>query len=152
MTKREIEKLLLRAGFYKGKMRQYYAVFKKTKKAIEVEFPDLEGCITFGKDWDEAYENAIDALAAWLANAQSSFVKPPSPHKTLENLKGELVPIPIDEKIIESYENLKRVNIIMPLTTLERIDGYRKTVGLKRSTFLVRAAEEYLERHQPKSY
>ena len=129
-------------------MKQYYAIFKRTKNAVEVQFPDLEGCVTFGKDWDEAYENAIDALAAWLANAQLSFVRPPSTHKSLENLKAELVPIPIDEKIIESYENLKRINIIIPLTTLEKIDGYRKKVGLKRSTFLQRAAEEYLLNHQ----
>jgi predicted RNase H-like HicB family nuclease len=129
-------------------MKQYYAIFKRNKNAIEVEFPDLEGCVTFGKDWDEAYENAVDALAAWLANAQASFIKPPSTHKALENLKAELVPVPIDEKIIESYENLKRINIIIPLTILEKIDGYRKQVGLKRSTFLVHAAEEYLERHQ----
>lgn len=115
-----------------------------------MEFPDLEGCVTFGKDWDEAYENAIDALAAWLAHAQASFVRPPSKHKALEHLKAELVPVPVDEKIIESYEVLKRINIIIPLTTLEKIDGYRKPIGLKRSTFLVHAAEEYLERHQSK--
>ena len=129
-------------------MRQYYAIFRKSKNAVDVEFPDLEGCVTFGKDWDEAYENAIDALAAWIAHAEDSFVKPPSTHKALAHLQGELVPVPVDEKIIDSYENLKRINIIIPLTILEKIDGYRKKVGLKRSTFLVRAAEEYLERHR----
>jgi hypothetical protein len=104
-----------------------------------------------GKDWDEAYENAIDALAAWLAHAQASFIKTPSTHKALEKLKAELVPVPVDEKIIESYEDLKRINIILPVNTLEKIDGYRKKVGLKRSTFLVHAAEEYLERHGSKN-
>lgn len=87
-------------------MKQYYALFKRTKEAIEVEFPDLKGCVTFGKDWDEAYENAIDALAAWLAHAESKFIISPSTHKALEYLKGELVPITIDEKIMESYEEL----------------------------------------------
>lgn len=33
-------------------MNHYYAVFKKTTEAIEVEFPDLEGCVTFGSDWE----------------------------------------------------------------------------------------------------
>ncbi len=129
-------------------MKQYYALFKKTKNAIEVEFPDLDGCFTFGKDWDEAYENALDALAAWLAHAQTNFVRPPSTHKALEHLKGELVPVPVDLKILESYEDLKRINIIIPSNILEKIDGYRKKVGLKRSTFLVHAAEEYLEKHR----
>lgn len=131
-------------------MKLYYALFKRTKKAIEVEFPDLQGCVTFGEDWDESYQNAIDALAAWLAHAQANFVKPPSTHKALEHLKGELVPIPVDEKIIEAYEDRKRINIILPSSILEKIDGYRKKAGLKRSTFLLHAAEEYLERHRIK--
>jgi predicted RNase H-like HicB family nuclease len=32
-------------------MKHYYALFKKTDEAVEVEFPDLNGCFTFGKDW-----------------------------------------------------------------------------------------------------
>ena len=130
-------------------MKRYYALFKKSASAVEVEFPDLEGCFTFGKDWDEAYENAVDALAAWLAHAHANLVNSPSQHGALDHLKGELVPIPVDEKVLESYEELKRINIIVPASILEKIDGYRKKVGLKRSTFLVHAAEEYLQKHQP---
>lgn len=40
-------------------------------------FPDLIGCVTFGKDWDEAIDNATDVLAAWLANAEPKFIKKP---------------------------------------------------------------------------
>lgn len=46
-------------------MKHYYALFKKTNEAVEVEFPDFKGCFTFGKDWEEALENAEDVLAAW---------------------------------------------------------------------------------------
>lgn len=56
-------------------MNHYYAVFKKTSEAIEVEFPDLEGCITFGSDWEEALANAEDALAGWLAHAEQKIYK-----------------------------------------------------------------------------
>src|SRR5580698_8705337 len=59
-------------------MKHYYALFTKTDKAIEVEFPDLEGCVTFGKDWEEALENAEDVLAAWLTHAEDQFIKEPS--------------------------------------------------------------------------
>jgi predicted RNase H-like HicB family nuclease len=45
-------------------MKHYYAIFKKTKEAIEVSFSDLQGCITFGKDGEEVLENAEDVLAA----------------------------------------------------------------------------------------
>lgn len=47
-------------------MKYYYAIFIQTDEAIEVEFPDLPGCVTFGETWEEAYENAVDVLAGWL--------------------------------------------------------------------------------------
>ena len=49
-------------------MNYYYAIFKQTTEAIEVEFPDLEGCVTFGEDWEEALANAEDVLAASSLN------------------------------------------------------------------------------------
>jgi predicted RNase H-like HicB family nuclease len=131
-------------------MKRYYALFKKSDAVVEVEFPDLEGCVTFGEDWDEAYENAIDALAAWLAHAQANFVHSPSQHNALAHLQGELVPVPVDEKILESYAETKRINIIISSTMLEKIDEYCRKSGLKRSTILMHAATEYLEKHQTK--
>jgi len=130
-------------------MKYYYAIFKKTKNMIEVEFPDLNGCVTFGKNWEEALENAEDVLAAWLANAEPQFIKHPSKHHELEELDGELVPISINEETIASYQKLKRFNVIFPADMLRRIDSFRKKAGLKRSTFLQKAAEEYLQQHTP---
>lgn len=88
-------------------MKYYYAVFKRTPEAIEVEFPDLTGCVTFGNDWEEAIENAADALAGWLANAERKFVKPPSRYETLRNEypREQLIPIPLDEKLLERYSS-----------------------------------------------
>ncbi len=128
-------------------MKYYYALFKKTPEAVEVEFPDLPGCYTFGSDWGEAVANAIDALPAWLAHAEPEFIKAPSSYKALEKLKGTLVPIAIDNEILESYQSLKRFNVIFPTKMLTRIDGFRKKLGLKRSTFLQIASEEYLQNH-----
>lgn len=130
-------------------MRHYYALFKKTDEAIEVEFPDLLGCVTFGKDWEEALENAEDVLAAWLVNAESEFIKEPSKHHELENSvgEGEIVPILVSEKIMASYQKLKRFNVIFSAEVLKKIDKFRKKEGLKRSTFLQKAAEAYLQQH-----
>jgi predicted RNase H-like HicB family nuclease len=69
-------------------MKKYFATFKKTAEATEVEFPDLEGCVTFGKDYDEAYNNAVDALAGWMAYADPSFMPEPSTYEQLKNKKG----------------------------------------------------------------
>lgn len=128
-------------------MKYYYALFKKTTEAIEVEFPDLPGCVTFGKDWDEAITNASDVLAAWLANADTKIIKQPSSYKKLAKLKGTLTPIAIDERILQQYQKLKRFNVIFPTNILNKIDNFRKTCGLKRSTLLLKAAEEYLQHH-----
>lgn len=128
-------------------MKYYYALFKQTKEAVEVEFPDLPGCVTFGKDWDEAINHASDVLAAWLANAKQEIIKEPSSHKKLSNLQGTLIPIFVDEKILQRYQELKRFNVIFPANILNKIDKFRKTHGLKRSTLLLKAAEEYLQHH-----
>ena len=128
-------------------MKHYYAIFRKTSEAIEVEFPDLEGCVTFGKDWEEAVGNAEDVLAAWLAHADSKFIKEPSKHEQLKHLSGEIVPIAVNESIISSYQKLKRFNVIFPAEIVRRIDSFRKRTGLKRSTFLQKAAEEYIQHH-----
>jgi len=128
-------------------MKYYYALFKKTKEAVEVEFPDLAGCITFGDNFDEAYTNAIDALAGWLGHADAKFIKEPSSYQQLKKLKGSLIPIPVDEKILQEYQELKRFNVIFPTEVLNEVDSFRKELGLKRSTFLQKAAEEYIESH-----
>lgn len=128
-------------------MKYYYALFKQTDNTVEVEFPDLTGCVTFGKDWEEALQNAEDVLAAWFAHAEKKFIHPPSKHQDLEKLKGELVPIRINETTLASYQKLKRVNVIFPVDILKRLDSYRKKLGLKRSTILQHAAEEYLQNH-----
>ncbi len=129
-------------------MKYYYALFKESKEAIEVEFPDLPGCVTFGSSWDEAIINATDALAAYLAHAEPQFIKAPSSYQSLATAQGKLMPIPIDETILSSYQELKRFNVILPSQVLSRIDIFRKKIGLKRSTFLQKAAEEYIERHE----
>ena len=128
-------------------MKYYFAEFKEADENIEVEFPDLMGCVTFGSSFEEAYENAVDVLAGWLANAEDQFIKPPSTKEDLASVKGELTPIPIDEKILQRYEVSKRFNVTFPASYLNKVDEYRKVNGLKRSTLLLKAVEEYLENH-----
>ena len=129
-------------------MKFYYAVFNETKEAIEVEFPDLPGCVTFGKTWEEAVDNAVDVLAGWLANAEPEFIKEPSPYVELSTYKGKIMPITVDENIKRSYTESKRFNVIFPANVLRRVDEYRRKQGLKRSTLLLKAVEEYLAHHQ----
>lgn len=129
-------------------MKRYFAIFKKTDEATEVLFPDLDGCVTFGKSYEEAYDNAVDALAAWMAYAEPQFIVEPSTYESIKYKKGStLVPIPLDEKILESYEEKKRFNVIFSKSILERLDLFRKKAGMKRSTVIERAVEEFLQKH-----
>jgi len=134
-------------------MKYYYAIFKHSKDAVEVEFPDLTGCVTFGNNRDEALENATDVLAAWLANAESQFVKDPSSYQDLKKKykNADLIPIALDEHILETYEELKRFNVIFPTRLLKKVDNFRKKTGLNRSTLLKIATEEYLDKQNSSS-
>ena len=134
-------------------MKYYYAIFKHSKDEVEVEFPDLTGCVTFGSNRDEALENATDVLAAWLANAESQFVREPSSYQELKKKHkyADLIPIALDEQILESYEELKRFNVIFPSRLLKKVDIFRRKAGLKRSTLLKIATEEYLDKQKSSS-
>jgi predicted RNase H-like HicB family nuclease len=134
-------------------MKYYYAIFKHSKNAVEVEFPDLTGCLTFGSNRDEALENATDVLAAWLAHAESQFINEPSSYQELKKKfkNDNLIPIALDEQILESYEELKRFNVIFPSRLLRKVDNFRKKTGLKRSTLLKIATEEYLDKQNSSS-
>lgn len=43
----------------------YPAIFHKEDNSVWVEFPDLEGCQSFGDTVQEAYENAQEALEGY---------------------------------------------------------------------------------------
>jgi len=127
-------------------MKYYYAAFEQTQEAIEVEFPDLPGCVTFGDTWDEAYENAVDVLAAWLKNAEKQFIVEPSPYDIVKNHNGQIFPIPVNEQTIESYNN--SFNVKLSNDILVQIDKHRKIKGINRSGVLLQAVEEYLKNHR----
>ncbi len=130
---------------------KYYAVFTKTNEAIEVDFPDLQGCLTFGEDFDQAYDMAVDALAGWLAHAEKQFINPPT---SFDELKGRykadnqtIFPVPVDEKIIQSYAPKKRINVVFPVDVLSKIDETRGRIGERdRSKFITDGMREYTEK------
>ncbi len=122
-------------------MEFYYAVFNQTDEAVEVYFPDIENALTFADTWDDAVVMATDVLAAVLVGID---VRPKrTPFSELAHL-GHVVPICVDERIMQSYEPTTRVNVSLPVSVLKRIDSYRSKHSLKRSAFLAKAAEEFM--------
>ncbi len=132
---------------------KYYAVFTKTNEAVEVDFPDLQGCLTFGGDLEEAYEMAVDALAGWLAHAEKQFINPPTSFNKLKeryNADNQTIfPVPVDEKIMRAYEPKKRINVVFPVDVLAKIDETRGRIGVRdRSKFITDGMREYTKKLQ----
>lgn len=57
----------------------YPAVFHKEDDAYWVEFPDLEGCCTYGSSVNETMEAAQEALASYLLTLLEQGRKIPAP-------------------------------------------------------------------------
>jgi predicted RNase H-like HicB family nuclease len=45
-----------------------------------VQFPDLEGCMTIGSTFEDAFAKAIDACSGWLLVARNNDVPIPMPN------------------------------------------------------------------------
>ena len=52
--------------------------YDRADDAYNVSFPDLPGCLTFGRTLDEAKENAREALSAYLESIDSRKLKVPA--------------------------------------------------------------------------
>jgi len=49
------------------KILSYFAVFEPAEEGgYNVSFPDFPGCVTFGKTFEQAKENAREVLELWL--------------------------------------------------------------------------------------
>ena len=132
--------------------KHFYGVFTKTDEAVEVEIPDVQGCVTFGADFDEAYEMAIDALAAVLANTEAQFVKdkPSTFEEVSKKYKAAnqtVFPVPVDAAIMQSYAPKKRINVVFPVDVLSKIDEIRGRIGERdRSKFITDGMREYTQK------
>lgn len=129
-------------------MRHYIALIHKDAASdYGVSFPDLPGCVSAGKDLDEARAFAEEALALHLKGmAQDGEAVPePSPlHRIMaerENRDAVAVVVPVKSEA----PRIVRVNITLPEEVLIRIDEYAERTGMSRSGFLAHAAKREME-------
>ena len=130
-------------------MSNYIAIVHKDSKSdFSVSFPDFPGCITAGKNIDEAKEMAEEALTFHIQGMFEDGDKLPFPSK-LEEIMNDpdyadataflVVTIP------ESKPRTVRVNITLPEMALRQIDAAAKKRGMSRSSFLVHAAHSVIQ-------
>jgi len=127
---------------------RYFGVIDGKPGAFGVSFPDLPGCVAMGRDENEAYDNAVEALAEWVRDARMEDAAPePRPIDELrrqpdviETLAegGAFIAVPL---VIESGRPVK-ANISLDSGLLDAIDQAAKEAGLTRSSFLASAARE----------
>ena len=84
---------------------RYTAIFTYEEDGIHVVFPDLPGCVTFGKDEEEATRMAREVLALHLYGMEEDGdeIPQPSPLRTLA-----------EQEDLQSNEVFMLVEIFMP--------------------------------------
>ena len=71
------------------KISSYFAIFELAKEGgFNVSFPDFPGCITFGKNFEEAKKMAKEVLELWLEELASQ--KQRIPMKTFRPIIDEV--------------------------------------------------------------
>jgi predicted RNase H-like HicB family nuclease len=129
-------------------MTRFFALLDGHPGAFGIAFPDCAGCTAMGKDENEAYANAIEALSEWIQDARAES-KEPKP-SSIEQLRrdpdvnaaiaegGIFIAVPL---VVESGRPVK-ANISLDQGLLDAIDAEAQRVGLTRSAFLASAARE----------
>ncbi len=71
------------------KISSYFAIFEPTEEGgFNVLFPDFPGCVTFGKNFEEAKKMAKEVLELWLEELASQ--KQQIPLKVLRPIIDEI--------------------------------------------------------------
>jgi predicted RNase H-like HicB family nuclease len=130
-------------------MANYIAiVHKEAKSDFGVSFPDFPGCITAGKNIDEAKDMAQEALTLHIQGMLEDGEQLPVPSR-LEEIMGDPDYANAIAYLVVSVPDAKprtiRVNITVPEMTLKQIDAAAKKRGMSRSSFLVYAAQNAIQ-------
>ena len=132
------------------KKATYLAVFEPSDDGYSVYFPDLPGCISFGKDFEEAQREASDSLGLHLYGMEKDGEEIPSPSKRpeidLETAKGYLVsPVTAFPELVRNELDNRRVktNVTIPAWLKEEAEKHNTNY----SRILETALMEYLGIH-----
>ncbi|MGX7112537.1 type II toxin-antitoxin system HicB family antitoxin [Gemella cuniculi] len=98
----------------------YYAVFTQENDYIDITFPDLKGCITFGDNLEEALYMSKDALEGYLLVLEDEKKNIPksSTYQELQsnlNENQQLQLINVDTEFVRRKEENKSVNKMVTL-------------------------------------
>lgn len=111
-----------------------------------VTVPDLPGCFSAGDTFDEAVQNAYEAIDLHVETMIEDGAPLPLPKAISEHQQDELLAdavwVVIDAPVEKYMGPAEKINITVPALLLKHIDTYASTHGESRSGFLVRAARQ----------
>lgn len=104
---------------------------------VDVSFPDLPGCLSFGDDWHEAIEMGIDAARTWVAAvmADGGHVPAATFHDTPAGARSVWVGFDaspdyiVDGAVMSATEAARTLGVsrgrVTHMLDSGRLDGYR---------------------------
>ncbi|MGB6177206.1 MAG: type II toxin-antitoxin system HicB family antitoxin [Methylocella sp.] len=129
-------------------MRQYVGlIHKEAESGYSVSFPDFPGCITAGRDLDEARAMAEEALAFHVEGLSEDGEAIPEP-SSLETVMADALnraAVAILVPVRSAAAKTMRINITLQEDILMAIDGYAERHGLSRSGFIAKAAKDAMK-------
>jgi predicted RNase H-like HicB family nuclease len=131
-------------------MKEYIALFEyvEGEQGVGVVFPDLPGCVSSGKDFDEAFKSAHEALSLYAENEKSL----PEP-RTLEDIREQWQDWEEWDTTLTfvigkvAYYSLKPKTRKFNISIDERLVQHIDKITNNRSAFIVEAIEQKLRSH-----
>ena len=126
-------------------MRQYIGLIHKDAHSdYGVSFPDFPGCITAGRDLDDAHAMAEEVLALHVEGliADGEALPEASSLETVMNDAENRDGVAILVKVASPMAKAVRVNITLPEDVLTEIDTYAQKHGFTHSGFLAKPAKD----------
>ena len=126
---------------------RYTAIFTYEEDGIHVVFPDLPGCVTFGKDEEEAARMAREVLALHLYGMEEDGdeIPQPSPLRTLaeqEDLQSNEVFMLVETFMPAFREKQSKRFVKKTLSIPYWMNAEAERIGLNFSQTLQNAREE----------
>lgn len=114
----------------------------KDDMGYNVIIPDVEGCVTYGEDFNHALDMAQEALALALESQEALPIAHDLEYFSQKVLKELDIPSnAIPQSLSYNHQEKKRITINLHTKALNSIDNYMKRHGLKnRSKFLEESA------------
>ena len=126
-----------------NKLFTYPAVFYPDGESVSVYFPDLEGCLTFGDDFNDAYIMAKDALGGWLSvYLETNPLPAATPIEQIKTKNGEKVMfVEVDTVYLKEVLNKAvRRNVTIP----QWLNMAAEKEGINVSAFLTEKLKDEL--------